>query len=249
MGTLANKVALITGASSGIGRATAQQFVAQGAKVVIAGRNAETLTSIKQELGDSVITVQGDVRDASHRTALLDAVKSLGGRLDILFANAGGGQPAPVEAVDEVSAKQLFDVNFWSVFFLIQQALPLLDRGSSVIVTSSVAASRSLPGMSIYSASKAALTSVAQAYAIELAQRGIRVNIISPGPIQTPIFGKMGMSAEQIEGFTEGVKGRVPLGRLGTADEVAGLALYLAGDTSTFVTGSDFTVDGGLLAA
>jgi len=249
MGTLANKVALITGASSGIGRATAQQFVAQGAKVVIAGRNAETLASIKQELGDSVITVQGDVRDAGHRTALLEAVKTFGGRLDILFANAGGGQPAPIEAVDETSARELFDVNFWSVFFLIQQALPILHRGSSVIVTSSVAASRSLPGMSIYSASKAALSSVAQAYAIELAQRGIRVNIISPGPIQTPIFGKMGMTEAQIEGFSQGVKGRVPLGRFGTADEVASLALYLAGDTSTFVTGSDFTVDGGLLAA
>jgi len=249
MGTLENKIALITGASSGIGRATAQQFVAQGAKVVVAGRSAETLASIKAELGDSVITVQGDVRDLDHRKALLAAVRSFGDHLDVLFANAGVGQPVPIELVEVDSAKDLFDVNFWSVYFLIQEALPLLRDGSSVMVTSSVLAKTSMPGMSVYSASKAALTSASQSFAVELAPKGIRVNTISPGPIQTPIMGRMGLSAEQMEGFATQVKSQVPLGRFGTADEVASLALYLAGDTSTFITGADFTVDGGLLAA
>jgi NAD(P)-dependent dehydrogenase (short-subunit alcohol dehydrogenase family) len=249
MGTLQDKIALITGGSSGIGRATAQQFVAQGAKVVIAGRNPETLASIKAELGDSVITVQGDVRNAGNRKDLLDAVKQFGDHLDILFANAGAGSPAPVELVSEESAKELFDVNLWSIYFLIQDSLPLLLSGSSIIVTSSVAARISMPGMSVYSASKAALTSIAQSYAVELAGKGIRVNTISPGPITTPILGRMGLSQEQLDGFVDTVRQRVPLGRLGTADEVASLALYLAGDTSTFITGADFTVDGGLLAA
>jgi len=249
MGTLQGKIALITGGSSGIGRATAQQFVAQGAKVIIAGRNPETLASIEAELGDSAITVQGDVRDAGNRKDLLDAVRKFGDHLDVLFANAGGGNPSPVELVSEQSAKELFDVNLWSIYFLIQDSLPLLIAGSSIIVTSSVAARISMPGLSIYSASKAALTSIAQSYAVELAGKGVRVNTISPGPITTPILGRMGLSQEQLDGFVENIKQRVPLGRLGTADEVASLALYLAGDTSTFITGADFTVDGGLLAA
>jgi len=244
MGTLQGKIALITGGSSGIGRATAQQFVAQGAKVIIAGRNPETLASIEAELGDSAITVQGDVRDAGNRKDLLDAVRKFGDHLDVLFANAGGGNPSPVELVSEQSAKELFDVNLWSIYFLIQDSLPLLIAGSSIIVTSSVAARISMPGLSIYSASKAALTSIAQSYAVELAGKGVRVNTISPGPITTPILGRMGLSQEQLDGFVENIKQRVPLGRLGTADEVASLALYLAGDTSTFIT-----VDGGLLAA
>jgi NAD(P)-dependent dehydrogenase (short-subunit alcohol dehydrogenase family) len=179
----------------------------------------------------------------------LDAVRKFGDHLDVLFANAGGGNPSPVELVSEQSAKELFDVNLWSIYFLIQDSLPLLIAGSSIIVTSSVAARISMPGLSIYSASKAALTSIAQSYAVELAGKGVRVNTISPGPITTPILGRMGLSQEQLDGFVENIKQRVPLGRLGTADEVASLALYLAGDTSTFITGADFTVDGGLLAA
>lgn len=249
MGSLENKVALITGSSSGIGRETAKQFVAQGARVVVAGRNPETLASIKDELGDAIITVQGDVRDPEHRKALFAAVTALGGKLDVLFANAGGGKPAPVEHVDEATAREVFDVNFWSVYFLLQEALPFLGEGSSVIVTSSVASSRAMPGMSVYSASKAALTMAAQSFAVELAQKGIRVNTISPGPIETPIFGRMGLPQEQVDGFLENVKTRVPLGRIGQPEEVASLAVYLAGDTSTFITGADFPVDGGLLAA
>ena len=178
MGTLENKIALITGGSSGIGRATAKQFVAEGAKVVIAGRNLETLASIQAELGGSVKTVQGDVRDPAHRKDLLATVGQFGDHLDVLFANAGVGKPVPANLVDEASAKELFDINFWSVFFLIQESLPLLRTGSSVIVTSSVAGQFALPGMSIYSASKAALSSIARSYAIELAPQGIRVNAI-----------------------------------------------------------------------
>lgn len=248
MAKLDGKIALVTGGNSGIGRAIVRQFVTEGAKVVVGGRNPETLASLKEELGEAVVTVQGDVREQATRAALLEATQALGG-IDVLVANAGIAVPQPIQDVAEDWTRAMFDTNVWAPYFLTQAASNQLKPGASVIFTASIAGELGMPGMSIYSATKAALSSFVRTFAVEWAGRGIRVNGISPGPIATPIYDRMGLPKEVVDEFATQLKGRVPLGRFGNEDEVAGIAVFLAGSDASYITGEDIRVDGGMRIA
>ena len=245
MGKLENKIAVITGGNSGIGLATARRYKAEGATVVINARNAQRLAETKAELGDEFDILQADVRSVAELEAFYNAIGEKYGRIDVLFLNAGVASAAPLEYVDENLYSRILDTNVKGVFFGVQKALPLLQKGSSVIVTTSIANNKGMAGMNIYSASKAAVRSLAENFAAELAEKGIRVNALSPGPVETPIFGKMGMTEEQMNGFAGGVLGMVPMKRFGSPDELAGPALFLASDDSSYMTGTELVIDGG----
>jgi len=244
MAKLDGKIALITGGTTGIGAATARLFQAEGAHVVVTGRNEATLAAARSEL-PGIEVVEADQADTTATRAMIDQVAARHGRIDVLFVNAGIGQFAPLEAVDEAFFDRQFAINVRGAYFVIKHAVPVMPDGGSIILTGSTAGSAGMPSASVYSATKAALRSFGRTIAAELGPRNIRVNTISPGPIETPIFGKTGMSREQIEGFLDGMKAQIPLGRVGTADEVARTALYLAAD-ATYVTGSEIVVGGGL---
>jgi len=242
---LQDRVAVITGASTGIGFATAQRFVAEGAKVVITGRNAERLEAARQKLGEQVLAVQGDASDLADVDRLIATVGAKFGRIDVLYLNAGIATFAPVDAQSVDAYRQLFDVNVFGPYFTVQKALPLLNEGASVLFTTSVVNEKGMLGASAYAATKAALRSIVRVLANELAGRGIRVNAVSPGPIETPIFSKTGMTEAELDGFAQQIVAGVPLGRFGQASEVANAALFLASTESAFVTGTELSVDGG----
>ncbi len=242
---LEDKVAVITGGNSGIGRATAEEFQRQGAKVVIFGRNQETLDAAVQALGDDAHGVQGDVSRLEDLDRLFGEVKERYGRIDVLVANAGIAPPAPIEQVDEASFDQLIAVNVKGLFFTVQKALPLLTEGASIVFTGSSVTYRGMANMSVYSATKAAVRSLARTFSVELLPRGIRVNVLSPGPIETPIFGRMGLPEEALDEMAQGIAQQVPMGRFGSADEMAKAALFLASSDSSYVVGADLLADGG----
>lgn len=246
MAKLSDKVALITGANSGIGLETAKEFAREGARVVITGRRQGALDEAVHEVGHGAVGVQGDVAKLGDLDRLYAEVKRKFGRIDILFANAGHGTLAPFAEVSEEQFDSQFDVNVKGVYFTVQKALPLLRDGASVILTSSVAGVKGFDGFSVYSATKAAVRSFARTWASELKDRQIRVNVISPGPIETPIFGKMGLTQEQAASFGENIATQVPLGRIGQPHEIAKAALFLASSDSSYVTGVDLFVDGGM---
>jgi NAD(P)-dependent dehydrogenase (short-subunit alcohol dehydrogenase family) len=249
MGRLSGKVALVTGGTTGIGLAAARLFAAEGAKVVATGRNADSLAAARNELGGIAEVVASDASDKKQIRALIDRIRQSHGRIDVLFLNAGIAKFAPVsDTADDLIEEQL-RVNYVGPFLALREALPLLGKGASVIVTTSVVTHRGLPGSAAYAASKAAARALAMVAANELAPRGIRVNVVSPGPIETPIFGKMGLPREAVDAFLSDAKGRIPLARLGSAEEVARTALFLASDESSFVSGQDLGVDGGLRVA
>jgi NAD(P)-dependent dehydrogenase (short-subunit alcohol dehydrogenase family) len=246
MTKLTGKVALITGGNSGMGLATAKLFAAEGAKVVITGRRKAELDDAAKSVGPSVLAVQGDVSLLADLDHLFAAIKHKFGHLDIVFANAGFGEFGPLGQVTEDQFDRQFATNVKGLFFTVQKALPLLRDGASIILNASVAAHKGMEAMSVYSATKAAVRSFARTWTTDLKGRKIRVNTISPGPIDTPIFGKMGLSEEQASGFKQALPGMVPLGRMGTMDEIAKTALFLASDDSSYITGIDLAVDGGL---
>jgi NAD(P)-dependent dehydrogenase (short-subunit alcohol dehydrogenase family) len=246
MAKLSGKVALITGGNSGMGLATARLFAAEGAKVVITGRRQKDLDEAARSAGSSVRGVQGDVSELSDLDRLFAVIGREYGRLDVLFANAGIGEMGPLGQVTEDQFDRQFAVNVKGLFFTVQKALPLLRDGASIILNASVAASKGMEAFSVYSATKAAVRSFARTWTTDLKARKIRVNSLSPGPIDTPIFGKMGLSDEQAKGFKQSLPGAVPLGRIGTPEEIATAALFLACDDSSFITGINLTVDGGL---
>ncbi len=246
MAKLSGKVALVTGATSGMGLETARLFAAEGAKVVITGRRQKELDEAAKSIGPAALAVPGDVSKMADLDRLYSIIKEKHGRLDVIFANAGGGAVRPFAQVTEEQFDSEFDINVKGVFFTVQKALPLLSDGASIILNASVAASKGLEAMSVYSATKAAVRSFARTWTMDLRARKIRVNSLSPGPINTPIFGKMEMSGEQASGFREALPGLVPLGRIGTMDEIARTVLFLASDDSSFITGIDLSVDGGL---
>ena len=246
MGKLDGKIALITGGTTGIGAATARLFHSEGATVVVTGSNPKTIEAAKAEL-PGIEVVASDQSDTDAAKALVDQVKARHGRIDVLFVNAGIARFAPLEAVDEAFFDAQFNVNVRGAYFLMKHAAPVISDGGAIILTASTAASLGGVGMSVYAASKAALRSFGRTLAAELAPRNIRVNTVSPGPIETPIFGKSGLTREQIDQFLEGAKARVPLKRVGRAEEVAAAALYLAAD-ATFVTGGEIIVGGGLVS-
>lgn len=246
MSKLKGKVAVITGGSSGIGLATAQQFVNEGAQVFITGRRQEELDKATELLGANVTAIQGDVSNLADLDRLYEAVKKTGRKIDVVFANAGRGDFQPLGAITEEIYDKTFDVNVKGLVFTIQKALPLMNDGGSIILNSSVASSKGIEAFSVYSATKAAVRSFARTWTTDLKSRQIRVNAISPGPIDTPIFNTLGLEEAQLNEMKAGFAAGVPLGRIGLPEEIARAAVFLASEDSSFVTGIELTVDGGL---
>jgi len=243
---LDGKVALITGGTSGIGRAAAELFRDEGARVVAVGLDQDRLEQARRELGPEVTALRADLRDVGEIDRLIRTVRESLGTLDVLFANAGKGTAAPLEAVTEEQVDEQFSVNFKGVFFTVQKAASILARGSSVVLTTSFLDAVGTPGLSVLSATKAAVRSLARSLAAELAPRGVRVNAVSPGPTSTPFLGKLGLSEADLDSAAAAVEARVPLQRFGEAEEIAKAALFLASADASFVTGAELVVDGGL---
>ena len=246
MARLDGKIALISGGTSGIGAATARLFQSEGATVIVTGSSQKSADAARDEL-PGVEVIVSDAADVAATKALVDEVKARHGRIDVLFVNAGIAKFAPIDQVDEAFFDSQFDINVKGAFFLLKHAVPAIPDGGAIILTASVAgAAGGFGGGTVYGATKAAVRSFGRTFAKELTPRGIRVNTISPGPILTPILDKNGFTPAQKDAFVEGAKTRIPLGRTGTAEEVAAAALYLAAD-ATFTTGAELFVDGGLI--
>lgn len=246
MGRLADKYTLITGGTTGIGLATAQEFIAEGAQVAVTGRNPETLADAKRILGDNAWVIPADAGDIAAQKQLAETIAARWPRLDAVFINAGDVTHGAIETWDEAKWDRLMGINLKGPFFLIQALLPLLHNPSSVILCGSVSARIGLPASSVYAASKAGLLSLARTLSAELLPRGIRVNGLSPGPVETPALGKLGLDAEALRAMQEEIIKLVPLGRMGTVRELAKAALYLASDDSSYTVGTDLLVDGGV---
>lgn len=246
MGRLTGKTAVITGGNSGIGLATAKSFVDEGARVIIFGRNKDKLAQAQETLGNNVFTVQGNVTAAKDLARLASDVKKRSSKIDILFVNAGVAEFQPLSNADEAHFDRLFGVNVRGAYFTIKALEPLLKDGASVILTTSASNELGLPGSSVYAATKAALRSFAQTLSAELIGRGIRVNAVSPGPIETPIYSRMGLSEEELAEAGGSLLSRVPLGRMGRPTEIAKSVLYLASDESSYMVGAELVVDGGM---
>ena len=246
MSKLEGKVAVITGGNSGIGLATAQQFVSDGAYVFITGRRQSELDSAATQIGKNNVTaVQGDVSNLADLDRLYAKVKEQKGQINILFANAGIVGAAPLGQISEEHFDKMFGINVKGLLFTVQKALPLFQDGGSIILNASVAASKGFEATSVYSATKAAIRSFARTWTADLKQRKIRVNTISPGRIDTPIFNGV-LSEEQTKQFNATVVANVPLARMGNPDEIAKAASFLASDDSSYITGTELSVDGGL---
>lgn len=244
---LAGKIAVITGGSSGIGLATAKRFVNEGAYVFITGRRQSELDASVSEIGHDVTGVQGDVSKLADIDKLYAAVKKQKGKLDIVFANAGTGAFAPLEQISEEHFDKQFNVNVKGLLFTVQKALPLLQPGGSIVLNASIVATKGSPAMSVYSATKAAVRSFARTWSVDLKGRKIRVNAISPGIIPTPGYNtSLGMTQEQVDQFVQSSIPNIPMGRPGTTDEIAKAVSFLASDDSSYVTGIELFVDGGL---
>ena len=242
---LEGKVAVVTGGNSGIGLAAARRFVAEGAHVFITGRRQAELDEAASQIGKHVTGVRGDVSNLADLDRLFATVKQHKGRLDVLFANAGVGELVPLGSISEEHFDKAFHINVKGLLFTVQKALPLFTDGGSIILNGSIAASKGTEASSVYSATKAAVRSFARTWTTDLRGRKIRVNVISPGPIETPIFHKAGLTREQIDEFKANQVAAVPMGRMGAPDEVANAALFLASDDSSYVTGIELFVDGG----
>jgi NAD(P)-dependent dehydrogenase (short-subunit alcohol dehydrogenase family) len=239
------KTILITGGTTGIGLATAQLLSAEGAKVIVTGRNPETLAAAKKILTD-VVVLPSDSSDLAAALALGGEVKKYVDHLDGVFLNAGIGTFAPIEAVTPKNFDDMFNVNVRGLYFQLQSLLPVLGHSSSVVFTSSIAGSIAFPTTSIYSATKAAVISLGRTLAVELAPRGIRVNVLSPGPIDTPIVNKTGLPPDQLKGLEETLIAKTLLKRRGTADEAARAARFLLSEDSSYMTGTELIIDGGV---
>lgn len=243
---LEGKITLITGGTSGLGLATARRFVAEGARVVLTGRRQAELERATAELGGNAVGVRGDVSNLADLDRLIAAIYERFGRLDVLFANAGGGGLQPLGEVTEENFDKYFGINVKGTLFTVQKALPLMAAGGSVVLNGSMASIKGMPGFGVYAATKAALRSFARTWAVDLKGRNIRVNVISPGTVVTPAYkSELGMTDEQLEGFVAHVSATAPLGRPGTPDEIAKAVVFLASDDSSYVTGADLFVDGG----
>jgi NAD(P)-dependent dehydrogenase (short-subunit alcohol dehydrogenase family) len=246
MTKLTGKVAVITGGNSGIGLATAHRFVQEGAQVVLFGQNQETLAEASAQLGDVAIAVQGDVTNSSDLDRLFATTKQQTDKIDILFVNAGSGVKfSPMEAIDEDLFDQIVNINLKGAYFTIQKSLPLLNNPASIILTTSVNDEIGLPNRSIYSASKAAVRSLARTLSAELVDRGIRVNAVSPGAIATPIHARMGLSETETQTYRDSLSDKIPMKRVGEADEIAKAVVFLASSDSSYILGTELVVDGG----
>jgi NAD(P)-dependent dehydrogenase (short-subunit alcohol dehydrogenase family) len=246
MKRLEGKVAVVTGGNSGIGLATAQRFLEEGAKVAISGRNQKTLEDAAKLLGDGVLVLQADTASLKETEKFLAAVEKKLGKIDVLFVNAGVAKFAPISETSEGLFDEQFDINIKGAYFTIQKALPHLNDGASIILNTSVVSSTGVAGASAYSATKAALRSVARTAAAELVGRGIRVNAVAPGPIVTPIFGRTGLTQEAMDSFSKELIETVPMKRFGQPEEVAGTVAFLASKDASYITGVEINVDGGI---
>jgi NAD(P)-dependent dehydrogenase (short-subunit alcohol dehydrogenase family) len=245
MNRLQGKRLLITGGTTGIGLETAKQFRLEGARVVVTGQNPDTLAQAQQELGEEVIVIKSDAGRVDKQQQLVAEIERVFGRLDGIFLNAGIAIFQPLEAWDEATFDNLIAVNLKGPYYLIQNLLPILANPASIVLNTSINAHIGMPNSSVYSASKAAMISLAKTLSGELIERGIRVNAISPGPIATPILGKSGLPAEALQQVAEMLRSQIPLKRFGEPIEIAKAAVFLASDESSFMLGSEMTIDGG----
>jgi len=243
---LAGKVAVVTGGNSGIGLATAKRFAAEGAHVFITGRRQKELDAAVREIGPAATSVVGDVSNLADLDRLYATVKAKKGRIDVLFANAGIAEFAPIAEVTEEHYDKTFDINVKGLVFTVQKALPLLPDGASVILNASIVSIKGLPAMSVYSATKAAVRSFARSWTTDLKERRIRVNVVSPGPIATPAVERLAGGKAEAEQFMANMAQSVPMGRVGDPDEIAKAVVFLASDESSYVTGIELFVDGGM---
>ncbi|EKS7427516.1 TPA: SDR family oxidoreductase [Enterobacter cancerogenus] len=242
---LSNKIALVTGGSSGIGLASAQELAAQGAKVYITGRRQQELDAAIALIGTSAKGIRADVSRLDDLDRVYSQIAEESGRLDILFANAGGGDMLPLGAISEEHFDRIFGTNVRGVLFTVQKALPLLGAGSSIILTGSTVSVKGTANFSVYSASKAAVRNFARSWALDLQGRGIRVNVVSPGPVKTPGLGGL-VAEEQRQGLFEALAAQVPLGRIGEPAEVGKAVAFLASDAASFINAIELFVDGGM---
>lgn len=246
MARLGGKRALITGGSSGIGLETVRQFVAEGARVAVTARSEESFAPIREEFQETVLCVVSDSGDASAQQQLAKTVQESFGGLDVLFINAGVAELRPIGQWSEAAFDRTFNINLRGPFFLIQALLPYFANPASIIFNASINAHIGMPNTSVYGASKAALLSMARTLSGELIAKGIRVNAISPGPIATPLYGKLGLSQTDLDTVAESLKKQIPAHRFGTPAEVASAVVYLASDESAFMVGGEIIMDGGL---
>lgn len=245
MKRLEGKVAVVTGGNSGIGLATAKLLRQEGAKVAISGRDQSTLDAAVKEIGDSALAVRADISKPGDLDALFTKVQKAFGKIDILFANAGVAKFAPISDTTEKLFDEIFDINVRGTFFTLKKSLGYLNDGAAIVINTTFADRVGLPGSSVYAASKAALRSLVRVTAAELVERGIRVNAVSPGPIATPIFGRLGMAKEAVDELAGVILSRVPMKRLGQVEDIANAVVFLASSQASYITGVELNVDGG----
>jgi NAD(P)-dependent dehydrogenase (short-subunit alcohol dehydrogenase family) len=237
---------LVTGGSSGIGFAAAKAFIDEGARVVITGRDADALDTAVSKLGPNAIAVRNDAGSVASARELAAAIGAAGIRLDAVFINAGIAKLAPFKDVDEALWDATFNTNVKGAYFQIQALLPLLNRGASIVINGSINAHIGMPSSSVYAASKAAVISFAKTLSAELLPQGVRVNVVSPGPVQTPLYGKLGFDAATLDATAAQIRDQVPLGRFGTPEEIASTVLHLSAKESAFIVGTEIIADGGM---
>ncbi|HEY0009211.1 MAG TPA: glucose 1-dehydrogenase [Tepidisphaeraceae bacterium] len=243
---LEGKIALITGGSSGLGLATAHRFAAEGAKVFITGRRKEEVDSAAAQIGHGAVGVQGDISKLDDLDRLYNGIQRQAGRLDVLFANAGGGAFMPLGQITEAHFDKYFGINVKGTLFTVQKALPLMPDGAAIVLNGSMVSIKGVPKFSVYAATKAAVRSFARTWALDLKDRRIRVNVVAPGTVVTPAYtSELGMNDEQLKQFEAQAAATTPLGRTGTPDEIAKAVLFLASDDSSYITGIELFVDGG----
>ena len=245
MDRLSGKIALITGGSSGIGLETAKLFAKEGAFVFITGRRQAELEKAVAAIGSNAKGIRGDIANLGDLDRLFEEIKDVKGRLDILFANAGLGEFAPLGTITEAHFDKTFGVNVRGTLFTVQKALPLMGEGSAIVLNASIAAIKGTPAFSVYAATKAAIRSFARGWSVDLRDRKIRVNVVSPGTVPTPAYDGFGMTEDQMAGFLKGHSDVAPVGRVGLPSEIAEAVLFLASDKSSFVNGAELFVDGG----
>ena len=241
------KVAVVTGGNSGIGLATAKAFAREGASVVVTGRDEASLKAAEKEIGAGTLAVRADAAKLSDLDALMQKIRSRHGRIDALFVNAGIGKFVPFDQVTEAFYDEIMNVNVKGVFFTVHKALPLLTSGAGVVLNASINAHKGMPGTTVYGASKAAVLNLARTMSADLVSKGIRVNSVSPGPVESAILSRLGLPDEKLKETREWIRGQVPLKRFGTGDEIAEAVLYLCSPAAGFTVGADLVVDGGMI--